>query len=99
MPKIVEKANWISVFRQQLKEWLPEGEQWFITNYKGKMRLQVKEEDKVQTRILPYSWTVADSSDALQRIKEIHNNYHALEGTKTLKRLVKLYRLLVVNIN
>ena len=86
MPKIVEKANWISVFRQQLKEWLPEGEQWFITNYKGKMRLQVKEEDKVQTRILPYSWTVADSSDALQRIKEIHNNYHALEGTKTLQK-------------
>tara|TARA_B100000212_G_C27331227_1_gene514726 strand:+ start:83 stop:1312 length:1230 start_codon:yes stop_codon:yes gene_type:complete len=86
MPKIVEKANWISVFRQQLKEFLPEGEQWFVTNCKGKVRLQVKEEEKVQTRILPYDWTVKDSSDALQRIKEIHNNYHALEGTKTLKK-------------
>ena len=86
MPKIVETARWIETFRGQIKEFLPEGEQWFVTNYKGKMRLQVKEGNKVATRILPYDWTLKGSSDALERIKQIHNNYHSLEGTKTLAK-------------
>ena len=86
MPKIVETARWIETFRGQIKEFLPEGEQWFVTNYKGKMRLQVKEGNKVATRILPYDWTLKGSSDALERIKQIHNNYHSLEGTKSLAK-------------
>ena len=75
MPVKVEKDNWVSVFRDQIKDSIAESDQWFITNCRGKMRLQVKEDGKVATRILPFEWNKKNTPKALQRIREIYKNY------------------------
>ena len=90
MPVKVEKDNWVSVFRDQIKDSIAESDQWFITNCRGKMRLQVKEDGKVATRILPFEWNKKNTPKALQRIREIYKNYSSSEGKKTLAKACEI---------
>jgi integrase len=86
MPVKVETDNWVCVFRDQIKDSIAEGDQWFVTNYKGKMRLQVREDGKIATRILPFEWNKKETPKALQRIREIYKNYSLSKGEKTLAK-------------
>ena len=95
MPVKVETDNWVSVFRDQIKDSIAEGDQWFVTNYKGKMRLQVREDGKIATRILPFEWNKKDTPKVLQRIREIYKNYSQSKGKKHSPKLVKFQPLLV----
>jgi len=90
MPRIVETADWVPTARDFLKEIVAEGDQWFITNHKNKIRLQVKEDGKISTRILPFDWTKKGATQALRRIEEIYRRYTALKGTKTLAKACEI---------
>ena len=90
MPVKVETDNWVCVFRDQIKDSIAEGDQWFVTNYRGKMRLQVRESGKVATRILPFEWNKKDTPKALQRIREIYKNYSLSEGKRTLAKACEI---------
>ena len=50
------------------------------------MRLQVREDGKIATRILPFEWNKKETPKALQRIREIYKNYSLSEGKKTLAK-------------
>ena len=85
MPVKIETDNWVCVFRDQIKDSIAEGDQWFVTNYKGKMRLQVREDGKIATRILHFQWNKKETPKALQRIREIYKNYSLSEGKKNTR--------------
>ena len=75
MPIKTETDPWVGSFRDLLKASIADGDQWFVTNYKGKMRLQVKVDGKVSTRILPFDWSKSGAAKALPYIQQIYNRY------------------------
>ena len=96
MPVKVEKDNWVSVFRDQIKDSIAESDQWFITNCRGKMRLQVKEDGKVATRILPFEWNKKTLRKHFKELGRFIKTIHHLKERKHLQKLVKLLQLLVL---
>ena len=70
MPIKKETAPWVINFRQLLKDSLHHGAQWFVSNSRGQMRLEIREEGHKQSRTLPFEWN--------QKAAEKHyqiNNY------------------------
>ena len=84
MPIKTETDPWVGNFRDLLKASIADGDQWFVTNYKGKMRLQVKVDGKVSTRILPFDWSKSGAAKALPYIQQIYKRYSLAKGKKTL---------------
>ena len=52
----LETEPWVINFRQLLKDSLHPGAQWFVSNSRGQMRLEIREEGQKQSRTLPFEW-------------------------------------------
>ena len=84
MPIKKETEPWVLNFRQMLKDSLHSGAQWFVSNSRGQMRLEIREDGKKQSRILPFEWNKKAAASALPRIQQIYKNYIKAKGQKTL---------------
>ena len=87
MPVKVEKDNCVSVFRDQIKDSIAESDQCFITNCRGKMRLQVKEDGKVATRILPFEWNKKTLRKHFKELGRFIKTINYLKKKNTCKSL------------
>ena len=53
MPRITQKDSWVSEYRDLLKESFDPRHKWFVGEHRGSIRLEVKDNGKKQTRLLP----------------------------------------------
>ncbi|WP_320677022.1 tyrosine-type recombinase/integrase [Prochlorococcus sp. MIT 1300] len=83
MPKQVEKDSWVIAVRELLKESLASTDQWFISQSRGQIRLEIRDNGK-QSKVLPFAWTKKGGSQALPRILEIYKRYVQGKGKLTL---------------
>ena len=83
MPKQVEKDSWVIAVRELLKESLASTDQWFISQSRGQIRLEIRDNGK-QSKVLPFPWTKKGGSQALPRILEIYKRYVQGKGKLTL---------------
>ena len=87
MPRQTEKEQWVQNFRDLLKESYGYTEGWYVFNSRGKIRLQLLLEDqKPQSRILPFAWEKKSISSALPYIQQIFKRYHEGTGRMTLAK-------------
>jgi len=86
MPIKKETEPWVINFRQLLKDSLHPGAQWFVSNSRGQMRLEIREEGHKQSRTLPFEWNQKAAAKALPRIQQIYKNYIQAKGQKTLSQ-------------
>ena len=54
MPRITQKDSWVSEYRDLLKESFDPRHKWFVGEHRGSIRLEVKDNGKKQTRLLPF---------------------------------------------
>ncbi|WP_320664632.1 site-specific integrase [Prochlorococcus sp. MIT 1223] len=90
MPIKKETEPWVINFRQLLKASLHPGAQWFVSNSRGQMRLEIKEGGAKQSRILPFEWNQKAAASALPRLQQIYKNYIKSKGQKTLAQACAL---------
>ena len=84
MPKQVEKDTWVATFKELLEESFGKDSGWYVTQSRGRMRLQVVDQGKNQTRTLPYEWKKSSINKALPRIQQIYKRYIEANGKITL---------------
>ena len=53
-----------------------EGAPWYVTNSRGSIKLEVKEQGVYQSRILEYEWSQKGFAKALPRIRHIYKNFY-----------------------
>ena len=85
-----ETEPWVINFRQLLKDSLHPGAQWFVSNSRGQMRLEIREEGHKQSRTLPFEWNQQAAAKALPRIQQIYKNYIQAKGQKTLSQACEI---------
>ena len=57
MPRITQTDTWVSEYGNLLKEGFDPEAKWFVGENKGYIRLEVKDNGKKQTRVLPFDWS------------------------------------------
>ena len=90
MPIRKETEPWVLNFRRLLKDSLDPGAQWFVSNSRGQMRLEIRENGQKQSRILPFEWSSKAVARALPRIQQIYKNYIKAKGGKTLAQACEI---------
>ena len=92
MPKQVEKDSWVIAIRELLKESLASTDQWFISQSRGQIRLEIRDNGK-QSKVLPFPWTKKGGSQALPRILEIYKRYVQGKGKLTLAKCCEVTKV------
>ncbi len=82
MPRITQKDSWVSEYRDLLKESFDPRHKWFVGEHRGSIRLEVKDNGKKQTRLLPYDWSKKGFSAAIPEIQQIYKRFY--EGNRKL---------------
>ncbi len=82
MPRITQKDSWVSEYRDLLKESFDPRHKWFVGEHRGSIRLEVKDNGKKQTRLLPYDWSKKGFSAAIPEIQQIYKRFY--EGNRQL---------------
>ena len=82
MPRITQKDSWVSEYRDLLKESFDPRHKWFVGEHRGSIRLEVKDNGKKQTRLLPYDWSKKGFSAAIPEIQQIYIRFY--EGNRQL---------------
>ena len=69
MPKLTQTDTWVREYRDLLRQSMEEHHQWSVGEHNGSIRLQVKDNGKKQTRLLPFEWSKKGfSSDDHNRV-------------------------------
>ena len=90
MPIRKETEPWVLNFRRLLKDSLDPWAQWFVSNSRGQMRLEIRENGQKQSRVLPFEWNSKAVARALPRIQQIYKNYIKAKEGKTLAQACEI---------
>ena len=82
MPKIVKNEPWVKDLRKQVKELTDNI--FYLSNDRGKMRLEYKDRSDRQSCCLPFKWDQDYVTDVLNLIVGIYNHFEYGKGTKRL---------------
>tara|TARA_R100000353_G_scaffold130048_1_gene92370 strand:- start:278 stop:730 length:453 start_codon:yes stop_codon:yes gene_type:complete len=82
MPKIVKNEPWVKDLRKQVKELTDNI--FYLSNDRGKMRLEYKDRSDRQSCHLPFKWDQDYVTDVLNLIVGIYNHFEYGKGTKRL---------------
>ena len=82
MPKTVRNEPWVKDLRKQVKELTDNI--FYLSNDRGKMRLEYKDRSNRQTCNLPFKWDQDYVTDVLNLIVGIYNHFEYGKGTKRL---------------
>ena len=80
--RITQKDSWVSEYRDLLKESFDPRHKWFVGEHRGSIRLEVKDNGKKQTILLPYDWSNKGFSAAIPEIQQIYKRFY--EGNRQL---------------
>ena len=84
MPRITQTDTWVSEYRNLLKEGFDPGAMWHVGENKGYIRLEVKDNGKKQTRVLPFNWSKKGFFSAIPEIQQIYKRFYTGK-TRSLK--------------
>ena len=76
MPKLTQTDTWVREYRDLLRQSMEEHHQWSVGEHNGSIRLQVKDNGKKQTRLLPFEWSKKGFSAAIPEIQQIYKRFY-----------------------
>ncbi len=76
MPKLTQTDTWVKEYRDLLRQSMEEHHQWSVGEHNGSIRLQVKDNGKKQTRLLPFEWSKKGFSAAIPEIQQIYKRFY-----------------------
>ena len=76
MPKLTQTDTWVREYRDLLRQSMEEHHQWSVGEHKGSIRLQIKDNGKKQTRLLPFEWSKKGFSAAIPEIQQIYKRFY-----------------------
>ena len=76
MPRLSQTETWVSEYRDLLRESFAPETKWFVGEHRGSIRLEVKHNNKKQTRLLPYEWSKKGFSAAIPEIQQIYKRFY-----------------------
>ena len=76
VPQTTNKKSWERSCRDLMRADMHEGAPWYVTNSRGSIKLEVKEQGVYQSRILEYEWSQKGFAKALPRIRHIYKNFY-----------------------
>ena len=96
MPKITQKETWVSEYRNLLKEGFAPDAKWFVSEHNGSIRLEVKDNGRKQTRVLPFDWSKKGFFSAIPEIQQIYKRFYTGK-TRSLKAACEEVKVSSVN--
>ena len=76
MPKLTQTDTWVREYRDLLRQSMEEHHQWSVGEHNGSIRLQIKDNGKKQTRLLPFEWSKKGFSAAIPEIQQIYKRFY-----------------------
>ena len=75
MPKKSNLQDWVKSARNMMRLEMHAGAKWYLVESRGRVKLEVRDEGKYQSRVLNYEWSNRGLHEAARRTIEIYKNF------------------------
>ena len=86
MPKKSNLQDWVKSARNMMRLEMHAGAKWYLVESRGRVKLEVRDEGKYQSRVLNYEWSNRGLHEAARRTIEIYKNFYSESGDKSLDK-------------
>ena len=90
MPKKVHTEDWVKAARDTMRAEMAADAKWYISNRRGSVQLEVRDNGQYQSIMLNYEWSKNDLFKAARRIIKIYENFYSDIGRGNLKKSCKV---------
>ena len=86
MPKKSNLQDWVKSARNMMRLEMHAGAKWYLVESRGRVKLEVRDEGKYQSRVLNYEWSNRGLHEVARRTIEIYKNFYSESGDKSLEK-------------
>ena len=86
MPSKIYTDDWVKSARRMIRSEMAADAKWYISNRRGSVQLEVRDNGQYQSIMLNYEWSKNDLFKAARRIIVIYKNFYSEIGQQSLAK-------------